>query len=378
MANLTFINGSANAGKFLEKADDNVLTITSGLDAVNSPEATKKVKGLDALKPFIRVLNGLNGHTEVVKSWNVWGIEDGDQSDAPTTNETYESWFYTRKGLKIKDFDFSSKLIEDAYEAGKPLAPLVQERVKGISQWYLQKYLPNSIYLPLMVVPTGADAASYRAAPKGFLNGTPVPQELLKPGITNLTRQHYLGVDNATAGCTFEDIENVVEMMSEYIDISDSNIIGMATRATLSKLKSTLAYTGNQDIFARSGVPVETIAGVQFMINDMIPKNKILFLNGDANDIITKLESPKADMRGLAIQKTEGFRSMESISDFVGSFYRVMPEGAFVTGRHQGCWLDIGHDSQSGAVGGEMAEAGKAEIINHGKVLKAMYARSVV
>lgn len=92
MANLTFINGSANAGKFLEKADDNVLTITSGLDAVNSPEATKKVKGLDALKPFIRVLNGLNGHTEVVKSWNVWGIEDGDQSDAPTTNETYESW----------------------------------------------------------------------------------------------------------------------------------------------------------------------------------------------------------------------------------------------------------------------------------------------
>ena len=185
-------------------------------------------------------------------------------------------------------------------------------------------------------------------------------------------------IDSASSGCSFEDIEYVVEMMNEYIDVSDSNIIAYASRPTLAKLKSTLAYEGNQDIFTRTGVPSETIAGVSFMVNDYIPKNKILFLNGSANAIVTRMESTKADRRGLGIEKATVFTSMESINDFIGSYYRVMPEGYFVTGRHQGVWLDIGADSQSGSSGGKMATAGITEIVNHAKALKAAYAKSIV
>ena len=37
-------------------------------------------------------------HTEVFSNYQVWGVEEGSYSDAPVTNETYESWFLTRKG----------------------------------------------------------------------------------------------------------------------------------------------------------------------------------------------------------------------------------------------------------------------------------------
>lgn len=86
------ITGSSNAGKFIEKADDNVLTIIGALDAVNNSDTIKQIKGIDAMKPFVRNIFGINGTTEVIKNFQVWGVEDGDNSDSPTTNETYDSW----------------------------------------------------------------------------------------------------------------------------------------------------------------------------------------------------------------------------------------------------------------------------------------------
>lgn len=67
------ITGSSNAGKFIEKADDSVLTIISALDAVNNSETVKKVKGIDAMRPFVRNIYGINGTTEVIKNFQVWG-----------------------------------------------------------------------------------------------------------------------------------------------------------------------------------------------------------------------------------------------------------------------------------------------------------------
>ena len=91
-----------------------------------------------------------------------------------------------------------------------------------------------------------------------------------------------------------------VELLSEYVDVSDSNIIALASRSTLFKLKNTLAFEGNIDVFSRTGTPTETICGVQFVINDYIPKNKILFLNGDADHIVSKLVSPKPDRKQIS------------------------------------------------------------------------------
>ena len=53
--------------------------------------------------------------------------------------------------------------------------------------------MPNVLYEALMVIPTVTEAATYYASPKGFLKDTVVPIEMLKPGITNTTRNHYLG-----------------------------------------------------------------------------------------------------------------------------------------------------------------------------------------
>ena len=218
---INVITGAANAGKYIQKANDDVMLIVTALESLNNTDITSKVKGLDAIKPFMRTIGGLNGHTEAFSNYRVWAVEDGDYADAPVTEESMEQWFYTRKGWKVRDKDFSLKLIEDAYEKNIPLSDLVKDRVKGITQWYLEEYKPNIIFEALMRIPTATQAASYRAAPVGFLKNTPVDAYMLKPGITDTIRNHYIGVESASAGVQFDDIENVVEKMSEYVDVSD-------------------------------------------------------------------------------------------------------------------------------------------------------------
>lgn len=67
-----------------------------------------------------------------------------EYTDAPTYNEIYEQWFYKRSGLKVKDFEFSLSLLQDAYERGTPIGDLVKERIQAIGEWYMNSYLPCS------------------------------------------------------------------------------------------------------------------------------------------------------------------------------------------------------------------------------------------
>lgn len=53
-----------------------------------------------------------------------------------------------------------------------------------------------------------------------------------------------------------------------------------------------------------------------------MPKDWLLFINADADELITRLVSPKEDLRGMAIENERGFQKLDGIEDLVGSHFR--------------------------------------------------------
>ena len=92
------ITGGKYAGSLIKKADANVKLILGSLALMNSPETQAKLKGLKNLAPFVVKKEGLNGMVEQFKSLHIFATEDSAYSDAPTYDETFDQWFYTRKG----------------------------------------------------------------------------------------------------------------------------------------------------------------------------------------------------------------------------------------------------------------------------------------
>lgn len=341
------ITGTVSAGHFLGQADSNIIKIIGSIEDMNDPSIVLQLKGMDFLTPFTREFEGLQGATEAVSSYRVWAVEDGSYQDADTYNETHEMWRYKRRAWVIKDKDFSSKMLRQIREEGKEgqLTKVVNERVAAISDLYINGYLPNIAYSTLLELPNAVAKTGYYAEPMGFLMDTPVQDTMLKPAkrrAENLIRNHYRSI--AGQHVELEDIQATVSYMTEYRDTNGSNIVGLANDFTKFKLINTLAYDANKDVFARTGQPVDVIAGVKFISNDYIPDDMILFINGDAKELITKLISPNPTMRGMAIVKDNGFEKLETVYDIRNSYFKIMPEGYHLTGRHYGIFLDISGD----------------------------------
>lgn len=190
--------------------------------------------------------------------------------DTPAFKESYEQWFYNRKGFKLKDHEFTLGLLEEAYEREIPLGQLTSKRAKHVADFYMNNYLPNTWYGVLGQIPTAAQAASLRAAPIGFLKDTVVERGLLKPRAKSTLRNNYKAVADATEGLTIDDLEKIIEEFTEFTDMSDGNLAIYGTRATIAKARATIAADVNIDKFNKTGKPTSVILGVQFIENDMI------------------------------------------------------------------------------------------------------------
>lgn len=325
---MNIITGSNGIGDFLEIQDKNIIKIIRDLESMNSPQALPMLKGMDFLNTFIRQIEGVNGTTEGYQEYRVYASDDGSFADALTYKENYAKWYFTRQGFVVKDKDFTQDLLQHAEETDQDLSVIVNERINAIAKMYLNGYLPNRAYETLFQIPEAG--GEYRTAPIGFLRDVELSEEWFKLAPTSdefLVRNHYRCIKDDNGLVSADDIEDMVEYLSEYNDINDGNIIGLGSRYSLYKLRSTLEDKANVDIFNRTGQPTQDICGVQFIINEFMPKDWLLFVAGDAPHLITKLVSPKPYMRGMAIYKEQGFQKLEDIYDLVGSQFKIMPEG---------------------------------------------------
>lgn len=156
-----------------------------------------------------------------------------------------------RRGYTVKDKDFTHEMLDMAYEENKDLSKIVSDRMIAISKMYLNEYLPNIAYETLFVVPEAG--GRYYGNPTGFLRDVEVDPSMLKvyaQSTEALSRNHYRTVADGV-GVTAADIEDIVEFMSEYRDVTDGNIVGLGNRTALYKLQNTLLYAANKDIFNR-------------------------------------------------------------------------------------------------------------------------------
>lgn len=325
---IPMITGTNSAGSFLENADQNVVQIVSALETMNSSAVLPQLRGMDFLNTFVRNIEGTEGHTEGFAEYNVYASDDGSYADANTWQESYKKWTFNRRGYTVKDKDFTKELIREATEKKQDLGPIVEQRVKAIADMYLNRYIPNRTYETLFIVPEAG--GEYTRKPEGFLRDVEVDPTMLKVGAQSaayLNRNHYRALADASAGITADDIEDIVEFMSEYRDVNDANIIAIASRRSIYRLKETLKYDGNVDVFNRTGQAADPICGVLFITNEYMPKDWILFLDGQTSGLITKLISPVPEFRGMAIEKEQGFASINSLYDLTGSFFRIQPEG---------------------------------------------------
>ena len=315
---LRTVTGPLYAGSLLLSANKDVKAILGTLGKLNDPETQMKIKGLQNLTPFVKKMEGFNGMVEQFKSLRIFATEDSTYVDAPSYNEAFSQWFYTRQGWKLKDLELSLALLEDAYEKDLPLKNIITERLQAVSVWYLEEYLPNTLYQTILKIPTAAQSADYYAAPVGFLKDTVVDKFMLKPGVTRTKRNNYKCIKDAGAGVTIADLEHFVEYFTEFADTDDGNIVIYAGRSTISKTRNTLADPGNQDIFARTGKPATTIEGIQFVEDDRIPRGMMLMLDGAARDVIAHVVSPKKDLQGIAAVKDDGYKTLDTVTEFVG------------------------------------------------------------
>lgn len=323
---ISVINGSNGVGTFLDNASPEVIKIVTSLESMNNPNIIGKLKGMDFLSKFTRTIEGVQGHSEAFKANEAYVSDDGSFQDGLAYQESYGHWTFTRRGYTVKDKDFTHKMLVDADERGISVESLVNDRVKTIMDLYMNKYLPNVSYETLFTLPT-LSGGDYYSEPKGFLKGQTVPDFMLKPGVdATVARNHYRCIAS-NSGITMDDIEFAVEYMTEYMDIADSNIIALGTRGALFQLRNALAWEGNKDIFDRTGQPATDFAGVRFIINDYVPRNMLLFVDGSAPELITRLISPKPEYRGMAIVNEKGFAKLENVNDMVGSMFKIQPEG---------------------------------------------------
>ncbi|MGL6131089.1 MAG: hypothetical protein ACRCZ9_05715 [Fusobacteriaceae bacterium] len=323
------ITGSWSLGHFDKtNMSEDLIKIVGSLEGLNDPSVVSNLEGMDFLNSFIAEVEGYQGHTEGFEEHKVYFSDDGSYQDATNYDSKYRSWTFYRRGWQIKDVDFSMALINEVAEKRGSLAEVINKQMDRIGTRYTQHYLPKIAYETLFYEPRVASRTGEYTADFGFLNGAIVDAEMLKPHAqdpNNLNRFHWRGL--AGEKVAYEDFEEMVNYMSEYMDISDSNIVALGTRATLAKLSQVFQYPANIDIFERTGQPAQEIEGVRFIKNDFFPKDLLFFVAGKAPELITKLISPNPAFRGLAITRVDAFTNFEKIEDLAGSFFKIMPEG---------------------------------------------------
>lgn len=336
-----------NKGKEVEHSvmNDSLAIVVNGIHEINKA-SDKNTRNESALvRSITRTLQGVSGHTEGFKKYSLYATDAGGFDSSVPFNESYATWSFQRRGYTIKGRSITKELLDLAKKEDRDLVPIMKERMNGLAGFYLTNYLSNIPYETLFKAPTYDTERTYYSQPDGFLRGESVDSDMLVHYAKNNTRRnHYRAIPSNDGVVTMEDFRSIAEYMSQYVDIKNENIIYTMNRKELNKALAQFEMEEPEADYDM-GYGYETIelsSGIRVMVNDYMPNNWVATVNTEASDIITKLESPQEEYRGLALVNPKGFAKFESLYDIVGAEFKIMPEGYHITGRHQVCFLYTG------------------------------------
>jgi len=186
-------------------------------------------------------------------------------------------------------------------------------------------------------VPT--NAFTFWGTEYGMLRNTVVPEYYLKPG-KSTTRQHWMAIEKST-GIEATDIMAGIQRLAEYVDTMEGDVIVYGSGTTLAQVYTVYNDAMKQDEFWRTGEPMDIIGGVNFIKNDMLPTDFLLFVNGGADFLLTKNQSSNPDFRGVGTYKENGVIKFEDEMDLVGTKFKVHAEKWYMDGMTDALIMDI-------------------------------------
>lgn len=326
----------------VDKRQECIDILVSGLDEINNG-VFEDTNEMNFIKSILRVLEGVQGHTEAFKKKEIFAEDDGTfLTGKKPCRETYAHWSFSRRGYKLKDMGFTYSLIHEILERKIDSSNFMRNKVKVLTEFYKKNYIPNILYETLFKAPeyTVGGERSYYGEAFGFLRGENVEESMLKMyARENPERNHYRTIKSRNGIVSKLDLFSLGEYLSQYTDIKNKNVILQANRKQFNSIMCLLDIPYNT---LENNTYIEVDDSLKIAVNNFMPNSWIFASNKKAYDIITKLRSPNKLYRGLTLVKERGFAKIEEIYDIIDSYFKIMPEGYHLTGRHQGCFLYTG------------------------------------
>lgn len=361
----TGLVGSYSKGELMA-APEAMQEVYTALTVLNGKDIYAEVKGAQFLTPFTREVFGGNGYVETHKELIVNGRKGGDgdyRNTVKRKEKAYKRTYFT-EATTIGDVDFSMRMIEDAKKKGLNLSDLVAPKMESIARWYTRRYLAYSPYISLFEVPTdGGDFWSEN----GMVLNTVVPEYYVEPG-KSTTRNHWMAIKESV-GVSGDDILEGRNKLSEYVDVYPSDVVIYASNTTLGKVFSIYNEPANKDEFFRTGEPMWSVGGCRFIENDMIPEDFLLFVNANAEWLLTKNMEENAAFRGMDAYKENAAIKIDDEEDLVGMKFKIHPESWSMDGRTDALIMDINAERYN--VNREMQADGFTAILNYVASLEA-------
>ena len=320
----------------------------------------ENIDDLKLLMPMVTSIYGQEGTYQVFKQMESYFQDNGAQLDPEMFKKKLNKWFFTRKGYALRNSSFDKKTfqkMDEEYGADSAMNTLVTDLLESTANAiavYQNIYLPNVVFEKLLKVPTGG-VDFYEEF--GFARNTTVEKTAIKKyksGASagekgSLIRNHYRAIADG-AGLTLDDMTFYKSYLGEYGSVNKNGLIIMGDDTALGDIKALYSqYDPVSWEIVRNGIPTgvqgEKINGMVLINVDWTPENKAFIFNGDADTLITKLESKNPAYRGLAIETDDVQDRFEDVELLKGAKIVIQEEGYEVTGRLQGLWVDLDADN---------------------------------
>lgn len=344
-------NGSVTAGEYVSADHSRVVDeLNVALDAVNAEDVEVGLNDMRVVMPFIMTKEGRPGVYEVYEDFEPFFQSDGAYLDPEEYKKTYDKWNFNRQSYTVKNSSFEPEMFKKWEENGVNPEEELMDKTMTIISKYNNIYKPNIIFETLMTVPTGGTGFYSEF---GFARNTPVKQsKLIDPdtGATagdlgSTTRNHFRAI-NSNTGVSIEDVNFIKDYMAEYVDVDENNLICLGNSSALTQFRNLYSdFSPTTEIILQDGIVdgVQSweVDGLTLIKTKMLPRNMLLFIDGGAPFMITKLVSKLEKYRGLAVQPENMLIKFADAMTLKGSKFIIQEEGYHLTGRLSGIWLDI-------------------------------------
>ena len=333
-------SGSINSSTVLSDAyTPAIAEIEVALDAVNSTDIKTYANDIALMGFMIKEKEGTEGTFDIAKEFNGLFQDDSEHLDPEESETTYAKWYFTRKAYSMKTGSFDKKTFKNAIENKIDIEKLVADQTVEILGKYRNVYLPCIIFDTILTVPQ-AGGGFYELNHYGFVRNTEIkPSKVINydPTATagdkgSAIRNNFRAIASNT-GLSSEDIKWFKSYMGEIEGIDEENLLVLGNSDAISEFEDLYPPTSRvlEDITVNgmpTGIQKYSIYGITPIVTKSLPPKMLLFINPDSKAFITKLISPEAMFRGVAIETmSDEDNIISNVKSLQGSKVLIQEEG---------------------------------------------------